>query len=157
MALIQKRNKTNPKIHFLIKIPYILAGLLLVVIGISNITKSSNKNSNDNTDNDIQGVVFTKDGMSTIDNSKFEIVESTSSISKDGTYSIKGKVKQTEEKNFDGLFITFTMYDKDNNKVRSTQSNISNYLGNNIWEFEAYGNDADKIVTSYKLESIYGY
>lgn len=49
------------------------------------------------------------------------------------------------------------MYDKNNIEVRSTTVNTSNYLGNGLWEFSAIGNDADKIVTSYKLETIYGY
>lgn len=90
-------------------------------------------------------------------NSRFEIVESSSSVSKEGTFTITGKVKQKEEKNFQGLFITFTMYDKNKVKVRSTTACLSNYLGNGLWEFSAIGNDADKIVTSYKLENIYGY
>ena len=95
--------------------------------------------------------------IATTNNSKFEMLENTSSISEDGVYIIKGKVKQKDSSSFTGLGITFSMYDKSNNKVRETTSNFSNYLGNGVWEFEAYGNDADKIVTSYKLEAIYGY
>jgi len=89
--------------------------------------------------------------------SSFEILESTSNISEDGIYTIKGKIKQNTEENFDGLFVGFILYDNNNIRVRSTSTNISCYLGDNIWEFEAYGNDADKIVTSYKLDYIQGY
>lgn len=87
----------------------------------------------------------------------FEIIESFSTLAEDNTYIISGKVKQKQEKNFDGIFISFIMYDSNNKKVRSTSMNISNYLGDGVWEFEAYGNDADKIVTSYKLDYIRGY
>ena len=161
--LTQEENKDKSTVHTSVKAPYIIAGLLLIAISVSVMSKgtrkmlNSNSNVNDTTDNNIHGVVFTGDGISTIDNSKFEILESNSSISEDGTYTIIGKVQQKEEKNFSGLFVTFTMYDKNNNKVRSTSMNTSNYLGDKIWEFSATGNDADKIVTSYKLESIYGY
>lgn len=105
-----------------------------------------------------KGIVINSNGIQTINNTNFEILESSSSRSEDGTYTIHGKVKQKESKNFDGLFIDFVMYDGNNNKVRETTGLIvTNYLGDGIWEFEVYGNDADNIVTSYKLNSIYGY
>ncbi len=129
--------------------------VILVVLGIPFfITLFVTNNYNNN---NIQGIALTNDSITTIDNSKFEILESNSNISQDNIYIIKGKVKQKEDESFTGIGITFTMYDENNNKVRETTSNISNYLGNGIWEFEAYGNDADNIVTSYKLETIYGY
>ena len=109
------------------------------------------------TDKDTQGIALTSDGITVINNSNFELIESSASVSEDGTYTIMGKIKQKEDQNFDGIFISFIMYDKNNNKVRSTSMNTSNYLGNGEWEFSAIGNDADKIVTSYKLESVYGY
>lgn len=139
-----KNTKTNNKENF-----FMVIGFLLFSFGLG-ILFSSN-------DTDIHGVALTSDGLTTIDNSKFEIIESSSSVSEEGTYTITGKAQQTEEKNFEGLFVTFTMYDKNNIKVRSTTVNTSNYLGNGLWEFSATGNDADKIVTSYKLETIYGY
>lgn len=128
---------------------------ILVILGIPFLIVLFSVNNYNS--NDTQSVVLTDNKITAIDNSKFEILESNSYISQDNTYIIKGKIKQKEDKNFTGLGITFIMYDKSNNKVRKTTSNISNYLGNRVWEFEAYGNDADKIVTSYKLDSIYGY
>lgn len=128
---------------------HIIIGILFLLFGLGILFSSNDSN--------IHGVALTSDGLTTIDNSKFEIIESSSNVSKEGTYTITGKVQQKEEKNFEGLFITFTMYDKNNVKVRSTTVNTSNYLGNGLWEFSAIGNDADKIVTSYKPETIYGY
>lgn len=136
--------KTNNKEIF-----FMVIGILLFIFGLG-ILFSRN-------DSDIHSVALTGDGLTAIDNSQFEIIESSSSISEEGTYTITGKAQQKEEKNFEGLFVTFTMYDKNNIEVRSTTVNTSNYLGNGLWEFSAIGNDADKIVTSYKLETIYGY
>lgn len=155
---LENSKPKKKKLPILVKIPYFIVGALLLIGGISAMTNGTKKTLNNNdSNNGTQGVAFTQDGISTIDNSKFEILEDTSNISEDGTYTIKGKVKQKEDENFQGLFITFTMYDANNSKVRSTTSNTSNYLGDGVWEFEAYGNDADKIVISYELESIYGY
>lgn len=107
---------------------------------------------------DKSGVVLTDKGIQAIDNSKFEFIgELTSYRNENGIYIISGQVKQKEDKSFDGLAITFIMYDEEGKRVRSTNSNTSNYLGNNIWEFSAFGNDADGIVISYELETIYGY
>lgn len=141
-------NKTN---NIKISSSKLILGIILLILGLCLLLSSNHSKD------DTQGVILTSDGISSIDNSKFEILESNSSISESGIYTINGKVKQQEDKNFSGLSITFTLYDINNNKVRSTSMNTSNYLGNGVWEFSAMGDDPDKVVTSYKLETIYGY
>jgi len=106
---------------------------------------------------DTQGILFTENGAELISSSDFEVIESTGERSSDGIYTIKGKIKQNKESSYTGLMLTFTLYDINNKKVRETTTSFSNYLGNNIWEFSAIGNDADGIVTSYKLDTAHGF
>lgn len=128
----------------------VVVGIIIVIFGIFLIFSAFNS--------DIVGVGLTKDGIQVINNSDFEIMGDTiPSRGENEEYIISGKVKQNNENSYDGIFITFTMYDANNKIVRSTSMNTSNYLGNNVWEFTAIGNDADKIVASYQLESVYGY
>lgn len=87
---------------------------------------------------------------------EFEIIESTATRTENNAYIISGKIKQNTNNNYTGLFIGFTLYN-DTTRIRETTYNTSLYLGNNIWEFSATGNDADQIVNSYKLDYIKGY
>lgn len=131
-----------------------VVGIIIFILGLFLIFSAFNSDFI----SDIVGVGLTKDGIQVINNSDFEIIGDTiPSRGENEEYIISGKVKQKKENSYDGIFITFTMYDANNKIVRSTSMNTSNYLGDNIWEFTAIGNDADKIVASYQLESVYGY
>ena len=106
------------------------------------------------------GVAITSDGAKQIKNTNFTVLKDKTSgtRSKDGLYTIKGQLKQNIEGSYTGLFVTFNLLDKNNKKVRETTGiQFTKYLGNNIWEFEVSGNDADNIVKNYELISCYGY
>lgn len=70
--------KTNNKEIF-----FMVIGILLFIFGLG-ILFSRN-------DSDIHSVALTGDGLTAIDNSQFEIIESSSSISEECTYTITGK------------------------------------------------------------------
>jgi len=54
--------------------------------------------------------------------------------------------------------LTLDLLNVNKEKVRETTGLIyTNYLGNNIWEFEVSGNDADNVVTDYEISYCYGY
>ena len=54
--------------------------------------------------------------------------------------------------------IAFDLLDSNGKKVRETSGWLSSeYLGDNIWAFKVSGNDADGVVTDYRLSSCYGY
>lgn len=110
--------------------------------------------------NEVTSVVLTEDGIKKVRANDFEIIydETSGTRKEDGTFEISGKLKQNVEGSYTGLFVTVTLLDKSGNKVRDTDGwQYSNYLGNNIWEFRVSGNDADGIVTAYRLKSAYGY
>lgn len=134
-------------------------GAILLVIGITIMISSI---SGDTTTNNsyTTGIAITSDGVKKYHNNDFTIIESETkgTRSKDGTYTVKGKLKQNIDGSYTGLMLTLNLLDKDNNKVRETTGWIScEYLGNKIWEFEVYGNDADKVVTDYEIAYCYGY
>ena len=105
------------------------------------------------------GIAITSDGVKKVKNTDFTVIEEkTEGTFEEGIYTIRGQLRQNIEGSYTGLFITFDLLDKNNQKVRETTGlQVSNYLGNNIWEFEVSGNDADNVVTNYKLKSCYGY
>lgn len=107
-----------------------------------------------------QGTVITQDGVKNVYSNDFTLIkeETKGTREKDGTYTIKGKLKQNIEGSYTSIFVTMTMLDRNGKKVRDTAGlQFANYLGNNLWEFTVYGNDADGIVTDYKLSNCYGY
>lgn len=100
------------------------------------------------------------DGVSFVSSSDFEIVRDKTKgfRSKDGRYTVKGQIKQNANRGYTDLMITLNLLDKNKNKVRQTSGLVfSNYLGNQIWEFEVSGNDADNIVTDYEIAYCYGF
>lgn len=98
---------------------FIILGVLIIIIVFVVILSVS-------TTSQPSGVILSDKGIQIIDNTKFELIgETTSYCNNDGNYVISGKVKQKDDTSYEGLSITFTMYDKDRNKVRSTVSNIS--------------------------------
>lgn len=130
--------------------------IIFVIIGVAFILL--NRNNLDR--GDVQGVVMTENGVKRVYSTDFEIIkeETTATRNDDGTYIINGKIKQNIADSYTGIFVTIALLDKNGEKVRETTGlQSSEYLGNNIWEFTVYGNDADNIVADYKLESCYGY
>lgn len=106
------------------------------------------------------GISITGNGVKSISSKEFSIIEEeTEGIrSDDGTYTVKGKIKQNSDESYTGLMITLNLLDLKGKKVRETTGFIySNYLGDNIWEFEVAGNDADGVVTDYEISYCYGY
>ena len=107
-----------------------------------------------------QGTVITEDGIKLIKSSDFTLIEeeTTGTRNNDGTYTVKGKLKQNIEESYTGLMLTLDLLDVNQKKVRETTGWIyTNYIGNNIWEFEVTGNDADGVVVDYVISSCYGY
>lgn len=117
-------------------------------------------NSSNSKNNEVTSVVITEDGIKKVRANDFEIIydETTGIRKEDGTFEISGKLKQNIEGGYTGLFVTVTLLDKNGNKVRDTNGlQYCNYIGNNIWEFRTSGNDADGIVTAYRLKEAWGY
>lgn len=106
------------------------------------------------------GVAITSNGVTKINNNDFSIIENktTGSRSKDGTYTVKGQVKQNIEGSYTGINIVLNLLDENGKKVRQTTGLFyTEYIGNNLWEFVVSGNDADNIVTDYEIAYCYGY
>lgn len=130
---------------------FLFCVIIMVFLGV---------NSSNSKNNEVTSVVITEDGIKKVRANDFEIIydETSGTRKEDGTFEISGKLKQNVEGSYTGLFVTVTLLDKSGNKVRDTDGwQYSNYLGNNIWEFRVSGNDADGIVTAYRLKSAYGY
>ncbi len=146
-----KNNKTTIRDIFLV-----IGGVIFVLSGLFFIGEI-----NSNTNNkQYKGTVAMKDGVKNVYSNDFEIIknETKGERQENGTYKIKGKIKQNVDGNFTGIFITIILLDKNGNKVRETTGlQYSNYLGNKIWEFSVSGNDADGVVTDFKLDNCYGY
>ena len=138
----------------------IVLGVILLIIGLSTMMNAFNGSSTVNTTSSTSGIALTSDGIQKINSDDFTIIESKTkgTRSKDGTYTVIGQVKQNVEGSYTGITITLNLLDKNGKKVRETTGWIScEYLGNKIWEFEVYGNDADKVVTDYEIAYCYGY
>lgn len=137
----------------------VVLGLILFIIGISLMVNGFNNISSD-TNSYTTGVAITSNGVTKINNEDFKIIENKTkgSRSKDGTYTVKGQVEQNVEGSYTGIVITLNLLDKNGKKVRETTGLYSTeYIGNNIWEFEVSGNDADKVVEGYEIAYCYGY
>ncbi|MBR2744330.1 MAG: FxLYD domain-containing protein [Clostridia bacterium] len=106
------------------------------------------------------GISITGNGIKFSNNKEFSIIEEETegTRSEDGIYTVKGKIKQNSNDSYTGLMITLDLLNSDGKKVRETTGLMySNYLGNNIWEFQVNGNDADGVVTGYRISYCYGY
>lgn len=131
----------------------IFAGVfILIAIGI---------NAGINSDTGVsQGIALTSDGIKPINSNDFTILREETTYTRDnnGIFTVKGKIKQNIEGSYTGLMLTLDLLNVNKEKVRETTGLIyTNYLGNNIWEFEVSGNDADNVVTDYEISYCYGY
>ncbi len=92
-------------------------GKALFSDGTIYVWKSSDKNYYNSAKS---GVVITSDGITTVNNSDFELIyeETTGSREDDGTYIIKGKIKQNTTGSYTGLMLTLDLLDENNNKIR---------------------------------------
>ena len=109
---------------------------------------------------DTSEVLLSEDGVQTVNSTDFTLIEEETHGERlnDGTYVIEGKLRQEIEGGYTGLMIAFDLLDKKKKKVRETSGWLSSeYLGDNIWAFKVSGNDADGVVTDYRLSSCYGY
>lgn len=137
----------------------IVLGVILFIIGLSLMLNGFNNISSD-TNSYTTGVAINSNGVTKINNEDFTIIENKTkgSRSKDGTYTVKGQVEQNVEGSYTGLVITLNLLDKNGKKVRETTGlSSTEYLGNNVWEFAVFGNDADKVVEGYEIAYCYGY
>ena len=128
---------------------YLLLFLVVAILfGLHSVGKGESK-----------GVVMTDDGIRTVYSNDFEILYEETTVEKEkDTFKIKGKIKQNLNESYTGIMITINLLGEDGEKIRETDGiQYSKYLGNNIWEFEVYGEDPDGIVKSYELDSCYGY
>ena len=115
------------------KISSLLVGIFCLIIGVLLFSGYN-------------GIVITGDGIRATNSSDFQVI-----------YVIKGKIRQNINASYTGIMPTFNLLDKNGNIVRQTAGLIvSNYEGNNIWSFTVEGNDADRIVKSFELNSCYG-
>lgn len=136
--------------------------LVFIIFCVSIILDMAEKSPN-NASNDSHKYVTTiwspDEGKRNIYYDDFTLLENeTIGINENGTYTITGKVKQNIEGSYESLMLSFIMYDKNHNKVRSTGGFVfSNYEGDGIWSFQVSGNDADNIVESYEMEYCYGH
>ena len=148
----QKKLIQNTAIQVLIAIP--IGIFILIMIILINSESSLNKSSN----NDYVMTIFDDNGKRDIYSNDFSLIEEeTTGINQNGIYTITGKVKQNIDGNYNGLMLSFIMYDENYKEVRKTSGIIiSNYEGNGIWSFSVSGNDADNIVKSFEMEYCYG-
>lgn len=133
-------------------------GAFLIVISINLFFRGLSNTLTSDENDTYKGSIYTSDGKRDIYSTDFTLLENeTTGSNEDGIYTITGKIKQNIEGNYNTLMISFTLYDKNHNKVRKTSGfTFSNYEGNGIWSFTVSGNDADNIVTSYELDYCYG-
>ena len=158
---IQKRRfnilKNNPN-NLTPKEVLLVVGLFIFFLFILPLIVISTKDNNNNTNT--QGISLTSNGLQKINKNDFTLLkqETTGTRTSDGIYIVKGKIKQNIEGSYTGLMLTLNLLDANNKKIRETTGFIyTNYLGNNLWEFEVRGNDADNIVVNYEILSCYGY
>lgn len=146
-----KKLKQSP-LKIVLEVILFIIGISLMFSGFSNISSDTNSYTT--------GVAITSNGVTKINNKDFTIIENKTkgNRSKDGKYTVKGQVKQNIEGSYTGIMITLNLLDKNGKKVRETSGLFSTeYLGNDIWEFEVSGNDADGVVTDYEIAYCYGY
>lgn len=80
----------------------------------------------------------------------FEWVEYPNVQSSEYSSHIVGVIRNTTEKTFSYVSISFALYDADGNQIGSASDSISDFVGGNTWKFEAFVDDDSATRFSFK-------
>ena len=133
------RKKLNKKING--KILLILLIVLVSLGGIMSLVFPQNYYTND-------------DFFSDLLNDTFTIYNENGSVSKNGLATISGKIKNNKNKIYTNIVITYSLYDKNRNKIGTASTTIQYINEKEELEFNATGTAQYKDNISFSLENI---
>lgn len=88
---------------------------------------------------------------------KLELVEVTNAYESYSSYYIEGTIKNTSDKEYSYVQVSFNLYDADGAQIGTAMDNINDLEANGTWKFKALGLSPEGKVSTYKIKEITGW